>query len=112
MKNIRARILNLALYISLCALMGTGLLLAFRLPPGSQGGRGLTFLSLDRHVWGDIHTWISYGFIALMTLHLMLHYKWLMKIAASNHSWRLWLGLLIGVSIVLFFILIPVEARF
>ena len=42
MKNLIHRVLNLLLYIAFCAMVGTGLLMAYRLPPGSRGGSGLT----------------------------------------------------------------------
>ena len=39
MKNLIHRVLNLLLYIAFCAMVGTGLLMAYRLPPGNRGGR-------------------------------------------------------------------------
>lgn len=106
------RALNLGLYLSFCLLTATGLLLAFRLPPGSRGGRGLSFLAMDRHDWADVHTWISYGFIVLIVIHLIMHYQWLLKIAGGDKRWRLWTGLAAGLGIVLLVFILPVESRF
>ncbi len=39
MKNLLTRASNLLLWLAFCALAGTGLLMAFRLPPGSRGER-------------------------------------------------------------------------
>jgi len=50
------RLLNALLWLVFCAMAGTGLLLAFRLPSGSRGGRGLSALGMARHEWGDWHT--------------------------------------------------------
>jgi hypothetical protein len=105
------RLVNLLLWWSFCALAGTGFLLAFRLPPGSQGGQGLAALGLSRHEWGEIHTWIGYVVVAAILLHLLLHWRWLWQFAARRRAWPLWLGL--GAGIVLFatLALLPVEKR-
>lgn len=112
MKNTISRALNFALYLSFCLMVATGLVIAFRLPSGRAGGRGLSLFGFDRHQWGDIHLWISYGFIALIIIHLFLHWKWLVKIASSNRPWRLWLGLGVGTAIILIVLLFPVASRF
>jgi hypothetical protein len=73
--------------------VGTGSLLAFRLPPGSSGGAGLVVLDMTRHEWGAWHTWIGYAFLALIAIHLDLHWKWLWRVAAGSKSWRSFLDL-------------------
>ena len=90
MKNLIHRALNLLLYLGFCAMLGTGLLMAYRLPPGSRGGSGLTVLGIDRHEWGDVHLWISYIFIAVVIAPLAMNWTWLNKIAASMKPLRLW----------------------
>lgn len=105
------RILNLLLYLSFCALTGTGLLMAFRLVPGSRGGRGLEALGWDRHEWGDLHTWLSYAFAILLVVHLVLAWTWLKKIAARGQIWRLIAGFAVGLGIVLGIVLLPVTHR-
>jgi len=91
-------------------MLGTGLLLAFRLVPGSMGGRGLTLWGYDRHQWGDLHSWMSYGFVLLLLVHLGLHWKWLVKIASQSHSWRLWAGLSLGLLPILLLVLYPLGS--
>ena len=39
-KNAVKRVLNLALFLGLSLMTGTGLLLSYRFPPGSRGGTG------------------------------------------------------------------------
>lgn len=56
-------------------LVETGLLLYFVLPPGS-GKQGLSLWGLSRHEWGDIHFWLSLAIIALIVLHVVLHWQW------------------------------------
>ena len=73
------RILNLLLYLSFCVMVGTGLLMAYRLIPGSRGGQGLEVLGWNRHEWGALHTWVSYVFITLVAAHLAINWAWLTK---------------------------------
>lgn len=94
-----------------CALAGTGLLLRWRLPPGSRGGRGLTALGWDRHEWGDLHTWFAYGFLVLLVVHLLMHWRWFWQIAARKRSWPLVLGLGGGVVMIAALVLLPVRDR-
>jgi hypothetical protein len=109
MKNLRMRLLNYLLYLAFCLMAGTGLLLAYRLPPSGRGGRGLRFFEMGRHEWGDIHLWISFAFLALVVLHLVLNWNWLKKIAASARAWRLLAGLGVGIALIAFFLFAPVT---
>ena len=104
MKSTIHKLLNFALYLLFCLMVGTGLLLEFRLPPRS---RGMEVLGLSRHDWGEVHLWISYGFMGLILLHLFLHRAWLIKVASSRHQWRLWAGLAVGLFLILFLLLYP-----
>lgn len=102
--------LNLLLYLLLCAMAGTGVLLAFRLPPGSRGGAGWSVWGWTRHDWGDLHGWLGLAFLALVLVHLVLHWAWLRKIAAAKGVWRLWAGLAVGALIVSLGFLLPVQS--
>jgi Domain of unknown function (DUF4405) len=99
MKIAVRRILNLLLYFTLCMLIGTGLLMAFRLVPGSRGGQRLEVLGWSRHGWGDLHAWVSFVFIGLVALHLVINWTWLTRVAAKGHAWRLAVGLLAGATV-------------
>lgn len=105
------RILNALLWLVFCAMAGTGLLLAYRLPPGSRGGAGLTALGLSRHEWGDIHMWLSFAFIGLILVHLALHWRWLWQVAAKKRRWPLLVGLGLGAALLLALASQPVEKR-
>jgi len=106
-----SRVMNGVFWLVFCAMSGTGFLLAFRLPPGSRGGQGLSVLGLGRHDWGDVHTWLSYAFLALMAAHLALHWRWLWQVAARRRSWPLVAGLGAGFLLMLAFFFLPVESR-
>jgi hypothetical protein len=107
-KNAAMRFVNIGLYFAGCFLAGTGWLLAERLPRGREG-RSLSFLGLDRHEWGEWHEWVAYGVIGLVVIHLLLNWQWLVIIASSKKSWRLWSGLLAGAALVMVFVALPVK---
>jgi hypothetical protein len=108
-KGLVGRALNLALWLVFCGLAGTGLLLAWRLPPGSQGGRGLSVLGMDRHDWGLWHHWIGYAFMALILWHVLLHWRWLWQFACRRRSLALGVGLGAGLILGLGLLLLPVK---
>lgn len=120
-KNPVHRVLNLSLYLLLSFLIGTGLVLWVRLPPGSArahaggggggGGRGgaLEIMGMSRHAWGDVHLYAGLAFVAIGLAHLWLNRVWLAKVAASNHAWRVWAGLAGGVAIVLLLVVWPIS---
>jgi Domain of unknown function (DUF4405) len=70
-------------------LASTGLVLSYQLPPGSGGremlgaGRGaseklvVVLWGLTRHEWGEIHYWLSMAVMAVLAVHLVLHWKWI-----------------------------------
>lgn len=72
-------VIDFATFMLLLAMVCTGLILAFVLPPGS-GGRGggsaSVLWSWMRHDWGDLHFWIAVGLAALLVLHVALHWSW------------------------------------
>ena len=83
-------------YALLTALVGTGLLLHFRLPPGSGAA---SLLSMTRHEWGEVHFWIAVGLSAAVLVHLLLHASWIKAMTLGNakgaiRSRRAWLGIM------------------
>jgi hypothetical protein len=109
MKTALSRALNLALWLVGSLLAATGLILAYRLPPGSRGGRGLELLGWSRHDWGDLHTWLAYGAISLVIAHLALHARWLWVVASRRRRIRLVAGLALGLALPILALLWPVE---
>ena len=102
------KVVDLTLYLLFCALVGTGLLLAYRLPHGGGGGHAL-FLGHGRHVWSEVHTWLAYAAIIVGAIHLLLNWEWLVKVAASKRPWRLGVGILTGLLIVSVFLFVPTQ---
>jgi len=112
-KNPVNRVLNLALYLVLCFMVGTGVILWLRLPPGSGGGHGRgrgrggageeaakTIAGFTRHEWGDWHLYAAVAFVVIAAAHLALNWTWMRKIAASNKPWRIWAGIAAGLAII------------
>jgi hypothetical protein len=59
-------------------LTATGVLMRYVLPPGS--GWHTTVWGLSRHAWAEIHYWIAAVFLATLTLHLVLHRRWIVSL--------------------------------
>ncbi len=103
------RILIFFLWLSLCFMAATGCLLAYRLPPGSRGGAGLTAWGWSRHDWGNLHMWNSYVFLVLIILHLALHWRWLWHVAVGRFKILFLAGLIGGVLAVTTVWMVPVK---
>lgn len=65
------------------AIVGTGILEKWVLPPGSRGGSGLVWLGEGRHFWADIHFWLGISMLALVVVHIWLHWSWVLKVWAK-----------------------------
>ncbi len=88
-------IFDLLSLLNLLGLMGTGFLMKYVLPPGTGGlgrafhggaGRGMhgkEFWSMTRHEWGDIHFYLAVGFVVLMIIHIILHWRWITQYVKS-----------------------------
>jgi hypothetical protein len=94
---------DVVIALLMAALITTGSILKWVLPPGSGGGghgaglglgRGRggggwgagagggaepakALLDLTRHEWGDVHFWIAAALLAGVVLHLALHWGWI-----------------------------------
>jgi hypothetical protein len=102
-------------FICFVFLVSTGVIMYYILPPGS--GRGRTIWGLDRHEWGDIHFYFSVGFLAILAIHLFLHWNWIVSLVKGKKretsGRRALLGLvgaLAVLAIALTPILTPVES--
>ena len=59
----------------LTAMVGTGYILWFVLPPGTN--RTHILWGLLRHQWGAVHVWISVMLLTVLAVHVALHWRWL-----------------------------------
>jgi quinol-cytochrome oxidoreductase complex cytochrome b subunit len=59
----------------------SGIILWFVLPSG-QGWRfssTATVLGLDRHTWIDLHDWAALVLTAVVVVHIVMHWKWILR---------------------------------
>ena len=51
---------------------------------GGGGGLGeLTFWELSKHTWIDIHDWVAVALVVLVLVHIILHWKWIVRMAKA-----------------------------
>lgn len=74
-------IIDAVTFLIMLAMVATGLLMRFVLPPGS--GERLSLWLGTRHDWGEVHFWLAVGLAALLLLHLALHWSWVCGLVAS-----------------------------
>ncbi len=67
-------ITDFAAMLLFLGLIMTGLIVRYTLPPGT-GGR-LALWGMNRHDWGGFHFWIAVSLVALLLLHVALHWPW------------------------------------
>ena len=75
--------LDSMLFLSFVLVNLSGLLIWLALPAGYQGGRNLAFnatiLGLGRHNWNDLHLWSGLAIIAILSVHVLMHWKWILS---------------------------------
>lgn len=107
-------------FVAFLFLLTTGLLLEFQLPAGSGGAQshGAGHGALDRpvlliwgwtrHEWGQIHYWIALAMLAVLAIHLVLHWKWILCTLRGKPSTASGYRLLLGVAGLAFTVLLAV----
>ena len=104
-------LVDLLSLVSFVLVASTGVVLKAVLPPGSgrlpeEGGTHdqiLVLWGLSRHQWGQIHTFFSIALLLVLSLHVVLHWRFfsnaLGKKASPGQKRRVYLGIvgLLGV---------------
>jgi len=81
-------IVDLVSLVDLLGMACTGFIMKYILPPGTGGlsrlrheGPGREHIkelwSMSRHEWGRIHYCLALLFLALMVVHIILHWSWI-----------------------------------
>lgn len=68
------------MFLSMSSMAVTGVIQRWVLPPSHGGRRGLgaeTLLGYTRHQWGDLHFWLAVLLVAMLTIHIILHWNWI-----------------------------------
>lgn len=74
-------VIDVLMFLCMAAIAGLGFLMKYVLVPGREtpliyGRRvDLSFLGLDRHDWGAIHLYLGFVLLALLALHIVLHWQ-------------------------------------
>jgi hypothetical protein len=108
-------IIDVIMFLLMAVLAGVGLLIKYVLLSGENRwikyGRNvdLSFWGLDRHEWGTIHLWIAIALVALLVLHIILHWNMIIclyKKIIGNKTGRIICGSALSV-ITLLFVVFP-----
>jgi hypothetical protein len=75
-KNDWKYLIDALLFVGMCSLAVTGLLLAFVIPSGKAPDVSKYFLGIHRHAWGDIHLYVALSLLAILVLHVWLNWAW------------------------------------
>lgn len=75
-------IIDLTAALLFLGMMATGYILHFPLPPGTN--KMLLLWGLTRHQWGDIHFWLSLGFLGILFVHIVLHWQWIVTVIGKR----------------------------
>jgi len=102
--------LTIATALTICAMIGLGLLLKFVL--SWRGGR--TWLGLGRQDWGQVHFWLAVVVLALVVTQLAVHRAWIARCwtrhVGSLRSPRTWVLLGAGLLLMVLPLVIPAGA--
>jgi hypothetical protein len=75
---------DIAAFVAGIASLVSGVVLWLMPSGGYRGGRGLAVrplaLGLSHEVWHDLHVWTSFALVALVLVHLVLHWCWIRKL--------------------------------
>ena len=73
-RNVINFLIDLISAAVMAAMLATGLLIRFVLPPG--GGSRRVLWGYGRHDWGDLHFWLAVTATGILVLHVALHWQW------------------------------------
>lgn len=99
------RAVNLALLWSAALLVGSGLVLKYRV--GYDSPRGARVWGLDGHGWGSLHWTLALAVIALASIHILRHRKWLWAVLCSHRALPFLLLLALALALALAPVLSP-----
>ena len=70
--------IDIAAFICFIFVVSTGVLMRYVLPPRS--GHSIEIFGMSRHEWGDIHFYITFIFLAILSVHLILHWRFIRNV--------------------------------
>ncbi len=107
--KIARAVTDVGMFVAMCFITGTGLLIHYRLVPGFMGGHGLSLLGLSRHEWGAYHLWAAYLLLFLVLVHMIINFAFIKNVIAAKRTWIVAALGLIGAAVIAAFLLLPIE---
>lgn len=118
-------LVDAGLFISGLVATLTGIYFLFLPSGGYQGGRnpyyGITIL-FDRHTWDDLHTWFGLAMIAIVVIHLAIHWRWIVTmtkqairaliVPTCQLARGAWINIAINITIALGFLLTAISGLY
>jgi len=102
------RAVNLAMLWSGALLAGSGLALKFRLAPGTV--RGSTIWGMNWQSWALLHLCLGLTMLALLSLHLWRHRRWIWSMLCQQRRAALIAVLLIAALLLVLPLLSPAAS--
>ena len=83
-KNSLIKLVDLVAFVLFVFAVSTGVLMRYVLPPGS--GPAFEVLGMSRHEWSDIHFYITSIFLAVLSVHLVFHWRFIQSLFQGNYK--------------------------
>lgn len=75
-------LIDILAFVALTILAATGIMMHYVLPPGT--GHWSTLLGWNRHDWGIVHFYSAVVFLAVLVIHLILHWQWIVAMVRGK----------------------------
>jgi hypothetical protein len=76
-------LIDVLTFLVFFAMFWIGLLIHYVLPPSGGRGHALTLWGMDRHDYGNAHFYLALAMVALIIVHLWLHWPWVCSILSN-----------------------------
>ncbi len=110
-------LIDTSLFISAVLAMLSGIYFLYLPVGGYQGGRNPTYnliILFSRRTWDDIHTWSGVAMIAVVVIHLSLHWRWVVNMTRrmvkeifgkgtsmnARGRFNLWVNIIVALSFI------------
>ncbi len=116
-------VIDCLMFVLMSAIVGLGLLMKYVLIPGRERwakyGRNveLTLFGWDRHDWGTVHFYLALLLLAVLTVHLILHWQMIVALfqrliaTPRTRTIVLWIFVLFCLLLVYFPFLVTPEVQ-
>lgn len=100
-------IVDILAFFCFILLTSSGTLMHYVLPPGS--GRWSLVWGLNRHDWGTLHFWIAVIFLAVLSIHLILHRSFITALFKGHKGGESTIRIALGLTGLIAIILLAIA---